>query len=174
MTGRRRRVHGDHLHPRPSLGCRILGWLSRWIWTQPREIRGRRDSRLYLTRWHLLGSRGSRWSLMLHRMHRPDPDLCCHDHPWWFLTLVLAGGYEEEVEWGDGWSRTLVRNRPGRVRYRPAVHRHRISRLPQGECWTLVIRGPRVRSWGFWAGSPGARMWVYWRDFLASKIPWCG
>lgn len=142
----------------------------------------------YLERWILgVGVPGhtSLFSLRLHHFFRSDEDHL-HDHPGWFVTLVLRGSYEDWVEckwckdaehpiWcesnytstespysskpcncGLGWdcgfcygSRQVVgtKMKPGTIRYRPALHRHRV--VTDG-CWTLVLFGPRKRDWGFW------------------------
>src|SRR4051812_22430756 len=113
-----------------------------------REIKGRAGVHTYLTRTWILGRLDSHWALMLHKMHRPDDDTCHHDHPWSFITLVLRGGYEEEITQPDG--RVLVQmNRPGVLMYRSAEHTHRISALPKGTCHTLVLRMKKRRHWGF-------------------------
>lgn len=140
-------------------------------WPHKREIKDRAGERVYLTRWHLIGGQYSRiGGLMLHKMHRPDDDACHHDHPWSFWTLVLRGGYVEEVTQKDGRIRTR-HNRPGMLLYRPAEHTHRIHALPKGSCWTLVLRFRRRRDWGFHTQDG----WVPWRRFidLRGAVAWC-
>lgn len=39
-----------------------------------------------------------------------------------------------------------TRMTPGRIRFRPALHKHRV--VTTG-CWTLVLSGPKIRDWGF-------------------------
>lgn len=143
------------------------------------EIKSRHDDVVYLTRYFLFGHTLSRYAVMLHCMHRPDDDPCHHDHPWWFITCVLKGGYREEVSRmpeveGSGWPAWVetVWNKPGRIRYRPATHAHRIAALPGGNCWTLVLRGQKSRSWGFHTD----RGWVWWQSFLSKAnagVAWC-
>ena len=150
------------------------------------RIRGRVNDEIYLTRWWLLGHKKSRVALMLHKMHRPDDHACHHDHPWAFWTLVLKGGYVEQVTHrkeiyppynirGTVHERVDTRhNKPGMLLYRPATHTHRIHALPRGSCWTLVFRLPRVRSWGFWTNDG----WLAWEEFIDQVrdkgIAWCG
>lgn len=81
-------------------------------------------------------------NLYLHHFLRSDEDLCLHDHPWRFVTLILWGGYREVLPGG-------ARHRPpGTLLFRPATFRHRI------ECdrpaWSLVFVGTKRRAWGFW------------------------
>lgn len=119
---------------------------------------------LYLQRWHLVRLFGL--ALMLHKMHRPDYSLCDHDHPWWFISLVLRGGYEELV---DGEHR---RHRPGALLFRGRHFRHHITRLPRGTAWTLVLRGRHTRTWGFWKDvRDGVREWRAWTKY---NTDWCG
>jgi hypothetical protein len=35
------------------------------------------------------------------------------------------------------------------ARYRPALHQHTVIPDPGG-AWTLLVTGPKIRSWGFW------------------------
>src|SRR5688500_6187293 len=37
------------------------------------------------------------FGVYVHRILAPDPGLDLHDHPWPFVTLILRGGYVEEV-----------------------------------------------------------------------------
>jgi hypothetical protein len=84
-------------------------------------------------------------SLRLHRWVKPDDDRAFHDHPWWFLTIVLRGGYTDRGPQGDD------RLRVGSVRFRAALHRHTVIPGPHG-AWTLLVTGPIARPWGFWLG----------------------
>ncbi len=144
------------------------------------HITGRGDEEVYMSRYWLVGSNKSRWALMLHKMHRPDDDDCHHDHPWSFLTLILYGGYVEQVTRKCGLedcklSHVITRhNRPGMLLFRRAEHTHRIHSLPSGHCWTLVLRFKKSRPWGF-VTKLG---WVAWRRFIDERagmgVLWCG
>src|ERR1700722_4369121 len=95
-----------------------------------------------MTRWVLdLGL----LSVRLHHWTGSDDDRALHDHPWWFVTLVLAGGYRDVSEDGED------RVGPGSVRFRRATYRHTVQVDPGG-CWTLLLTGPERREWGFWVG----------------------
>lgn len=152
--------------------ARLVAWFLARLLTY--EIRSRDGSELYLTRRWIFGHKTSKWALMLHQMHTPDPDACHHDHPWRFWTLILKGGYIEEMSGGlfggDVHTRT---NRPGTLLYRSALHTHRISELLAPECWTLVLRGPYERSWGFHT----EQGWIWWETFIAGRtsraVAWC-
>jgi hypothetical protein len=96
----------------------------------------------YVIRWRLETPAGS---LRVHHWLGPDDDRAFHDHPWWFLTLVLRGGYRDV-----GPDRTDVLS-AGSVRFRHALHQHTVVPGEQG-AWTVLVTGPRSRSWGFWPG----------------------
>ena len=82
------------------------------------EVITRADGRVYLRRWRLW--RGRFFSVCLHRFMAPDESECAHDHPWPFVSLVLWGGYVEEV-WPDGDSAAAERVRRGFCRSRRAT-----------------------------------------------------
>lgn len=94
----------------------------------------------YMIRWRLETPLGS---LRLHHWLGPDDDRAFHDHPWWFITAVLRGGYVDHSPTGREHLHA------GNVRYRPALHRHTVVPDPGG-AWTFVITGPKTRAWGFW------------------------
>lgn len=109
-------------------------------------VRVERLSRAFV-KYHLDDGRA------LHRFTREEPHADPHDHPWSFETVILAGGYVEEVfhlDAGGGWRSERVHRRPGTVHHIPAAHRHRIAALPERECWTLVRAGPHEREVHFW------------------------
>ena len=99
---------------------------------------------LYMERIHLL--RWSRLSINLHRIHQSDRERALHSHPWdWSVSLVLAGGYEED-NLGGGRVR-----RPGSVAAWTWRYVHRVSRLLGPTSMSLFISGPvrPDRGWGF-------------------------
>lgn len=95
----------------------------------------------YVYRWVF----GFRWigSIRLHHWLGRDDDRAKHDHPWWFITLVLRGWY---IDASPGKNRVIS---AGDIRFRPALHRHTVIPARAG-CWTLVLTGPEKRDWGFW------------------------
>jgi hypothetical protein len=82
-------------------------------------------------------------SARVHHWIGPDDDRAFHDHPWWFLTFVLRGGYTDRNPGGDDHLRAPA------VRFRPALHRHTVVPDADG-AWTVLLTGPIVRPWGFW------------------------
>ena len=143
--------------------------------TSQGHVSGERVDEIYLSRYWFLGRQSTRCALMLHRMWKVDHSRCHHDHPWSFWTLILKGGYEEEVTREDGSLRTRY-NRPGTLLFRPAEHTHRVSGLPNGNCWTLVLRFKKRRHWGFWSTKLKGK-WIGWQQFVSDQrngVLWCG
>ena len=148
-----------------------LAWLERWAnrYARERFDIGRPSADVYLTRWTVLGSRfaGGGSAVFLHHFHRSDGDDALHDHPWPFASLILSGGYYEHT--AD--KRGLVSRRwygPGRVLTRPATFRHRVELPPGRDCWTLVFRGRKAKSWSFFCLDGLGRLTgraVPWRSF---------
>lgn len=102
----------------------------------------------YLRRW--VAQLGA-FSIRVHHFHRSDDARFPHDHPWWFLTLVLRGGYYDVSQGEDGDEIDVLH--AGSIRFRPALHRHMVlvdyKANPKG-CWTIILTGPHLRNWGFW------------------------
>lgn len=86
------------------------------------------------------------FSIRLHHFIRSDDARAFHDHPWWFITMVLRGGYTDRSP--DGDDHLGVRS----IRYRPALHKHTIV-VDSGGVWTVLITGPQTRRWGFWVNN---------------------
>lgn len=85
-------------------------------------------------------------------------DVVPHDHPWSFVSLLLRGGYTEELHDGPIHRRTVERRRWS-VAFRRSTDSHRISSADHGTM-TLVLVGPRRRTWGFWTDAG----WVPWTE----------
>lgn len=127
---------------------------------------------IYLSRWNVLTTPW--FGIKVHHIRRPDADRAQHDHPWSFATLILRGGYVEEM----GREHKIVRRRPGSFAYHPAEHRHRIDELLGSETWTLVFSGPKRPNllgdpdsyWGFWVTDD---QWMYWKDYIrmTGRVP---
>jgi len=156
----------------------------------------RADGRVYLDRWGIGHDRIGK--IMLHRMEAPDPGIDLHDHPWWFTSIILWGGYVElradtrdaptlaavAARWPDTCQPgvTVVR-RPGTVRSLRLDEAHTIVHLRRRTSWSLVIAGPRRRRWGFYlpAGympeaeydaTVRAERRDLWSDQGAERRPW--
>lgn len=127
----------------------------------------RGDGTTYLDRWGISHPRLG--GVLLHRMDAPDPGVDLHDHPWWFVSLILAGGYVEErastrlaseiAGMAEARERrtgqyeprgTRITRRRWSVRTLPCTECHRIVALTGRRSWSLVINGPRRGTWGFY------------------------
>lgn len=113
----------------------------------------------YLIRWNW---RPCKWfSLKLHHIVRHDYGRDPHDHPWWFVSLILWGSYTEEYVGPFG---NLLRRRVRWLNLKKATGTHRIIEV-HGNVWTLVLNGPRVREWGFHT----ALGWVPWYKYIGES-----
>ncbi len=159
-------------------------WLRKCLAGRPHQVIGH-VADPYLLRWYII-PRNPLLNVYLHKFLRDDDDRALHDHPWWFVSLILKGGYLEVTEnpklmmscrtslfdvRSPFWSRCLA--------YRPAEWRHRVA-LPHGQnaagdvdttaprvpCWTLIITGRRSRTWGFWCNNQRRdERFVPWNEF---------
>jgi hypothetical protein len=93
----------------------------------------------YMRRFHLVRTRW--FQIYLHQICASDAGPDFHDHPWSFVSIILAGGYSEHTPEG-----TFVR-KTGHIIYRSAGSPHRLELSKPA--WTLVITGRERREWGF-------------------------
>jgi hypothetical protein len=108
----------------------------------------------YMLRWFIF--RFSKLPrIYIHKFMRSDDDRGLHDHPWWFISIILRGSYFE-IRPDNG----LNYRKAGSVAFRRATDRHRVvleadfdsdGKLTRPKpVWTLFITRPVVRIWGFW------------------------
>lgn len=107
----------------------------------------------YMTRHYLVGSPHG-MSARYHHILTSDEDPHLHDHPWDFISVILAGSYVEltpdsETEYG-----------PGSVLPRQAEQAHRLTLTKP--VWTFVITSPARRRWGFHTDDG----WTPWQTYL--------
>ena len=100
--------------------------------------------KLYIRRWWLI-----KWSwicVYLHSQHRDDWARDLHDHVAWNISIILRGGYYEITEeHPNGRFRW-----PGMIVFRRATLLHRLElAVPGRPSWSIWIRGPKMRRWGF-------------------------
>lgn len=168
---------------------RFLEWLVRGL---PMRTITRDDGGEYLRRYYLLGEAGGlkyfpedqracRWwqklttwlpCVYVHRFMASDTDQALHNHPWCATSLILAGGYVEErkVEKGEvdpvskffGYFDVEERRLgPGAINRLKADTFHRVT-LIEKDCWTLLVLGAKVQTWGFLDRRTG--VFLHWRD----------
>lgn len=143
---------------------KLLDWL---------EKKGRclvlreKDGSIYLKRYYLLFKEKTNqfeeekrvlpFNLYLHKICRDDAD-DLHDHPWFFLSCILKGGYKEETP--DG----VTIKKPGSFSFKKPTSLHKLFML-DGVCYTLLFRGPTVRKWGFVKDG----VWIPSQQYLKSR-----
>lgn len=91
-----------------------------------------------------------KFAIRLHQWHESDDIRAFHDHPYWFITLVLWGGYWDitplsENEADEKQDTLSI----GSVRFRPANHKHKVL-LTHKPTWTLLLTGEPTRRWSFY------------------------
>ncbi len=117
----------------------------------------------YLYRWWLTPRYRLAPSAYVHQFLRSDDDRALHDHPWTNLSILLRGEYTEHTIAAGGINhREILKAGDWRFRWTGRIA-HRIE-LHNGPCWTLFLRGPVYRQWGFHCPERG---WIHWRDFTA-------
>ena len=112
-------------------------------------------------RWHLAKRRG--WQLALHRWLRSDDDRALHDHCGHNLSILLTGTYVEVLS--HAWQKRVARRRWPLIPYfRIANTAHRVE-LDCGPVWTLWLRWPPIREWGFWC----PKGWKHWKEYTSTR-----
>lgn len=139
-------------------------WIAGWLSGGPHFIIGDR----YLLRWYVI-PRNPILNVYLHQFLHDDEDRALHDHPWWFISIMLKGAYEELARYTDTSSFWTLRTAPS-FAFRKAEHAHRVV-LPKRHdgsvvpCWTLVVTGRVVRDWGFYC----PQGWRHWKQFVSDR-----
>lgn len=102
----------------------------------------------YIYRWHLVKSPQA--NVYLHIQVSDDPRDELHDHPWDNTSVILAGGYEEIVNFAPncGAPAAFIRKK-GDVIFRQAHWAHKLI-LAAPYTITLFTTGPKIRNWGYW------------------------
>jgi len=116
-----------------------------------------------MLRWHIFRLFG--FQLALHKILRDDDDRALHDHSGDNVSLILNEGYCEIVRdvGGDGKRHErAVWRFPLWPYFRKAELPHRIVLADSRPVWTLWLRWPPRRDWGFHCPSG----WRHWRDYI--------
>jgi hypothetical protein len=134
---------------------------ARWALNETFLIGGQANP--MMKRWRLVQT--PLFGVYVHFIYREDLDPVPHDHPWRFASLVLRGGYVEELHEhpGSGQHR-WVAHAVGSWHRFPLAYAHRIIAVGS-HTTTLVFVGRKVRSWGFYDGPS----WVDYRDALGLR-----
>lgn len=159
------------------VGALALLYVTRTVWLRlvaelifrrDPDFRIQRSGKVYLLRWWVLPR--NRWfNLYLHHMLRDDQDEALHDHPWVNVSIVVAGGYFEQMpskrrprSVASILPRTVWR-KPGSIVFRRATTPHRLTLPAYGDSSiSFFVTGPVVREWGFLC----PKGWVHWKEFV--------
>jgi len=150
----------------------LLGWLLSVAYRVLVNVPDKSIGQQYLDRWYII-PRNRFLNIYLHHFQSDDDDRALHDHPWWSVSFLLAGGVREVVPKGDN-ERLAYKGEPGITRntpkqfvpyFRKKGFIHRII-LITPTAWTLFITGPidsenGVGVWGFYC----PKGWVHWKRF---------
>lgn len=120
---------------------------------EPPDLTIAPDGKPYLYRWHLM--RTPQACSYLHVQVADDPARPLHDHPWDNMSVILSGGYKEQLSLTIGEPQEentfFFWRKEGDTIYRHAGQAHRLF-LPRVHPYTMTLfhTGPKVREWGFW------------------------
>lgn len=136
----------------------MLKWLANRIMNsrEPDFVIGPHRNPPYIRRWWVI-PRNKFFNIYLHEVQQDDDDRALHDHPWYNMSYVVEGGYNEVTP--RGWFPLLA----GQVRFRRATALHRLELLGGKRTVTFFVTGPRIRDWGF--DTPSG--WIAWKDFVS-------
>lgn len=136
-----------------------------------RVIKDRDSDEPYLVRYYLFlkDRKNFPFNITLHKVLKSDEDVL-HDHPWSYATLILKGGYWENLpiyaREGHVCGSHKVWRGPGHFRYRKSddLHFLELEKDANGNeipCWSLFYMGKKAKSWGFlpWIKNAGYR-WI--------------
>lgn len=125
----------------------------------------------YLVRWTLFTVPFLGWELKLHKILRPDSEVCSHCHPWSFMRMILSNSYWETR--GDD-KQTLHHVKGWWPKFCPADFLHSIRKTENDKpVWTIVMTFGVVQGWGFLT-TDGL---LPWRTFVdaspETRVAWC-
>lgn len=106
------------------------------------------------------------FGLRLHIWRKSDDQRNYHDHPWWFVTWCVRGGYTDisPSNPADVMSAPVLDHLTvGALRFRPADWKHKALVDPGGAV-TILLTGPKSRVFGFWPSGKFVRPLKYFHD----------
>ena len=105
----------------------------------------------YLARW-MFFKKNNVFNVFLHNFLASDAE-SLHDHPCDFLLIGLRGWYLER-QIGK-----IYKREAGQMRVMTAETFHRVVVPMRQDVWTLAVRGPNRKAWGFLAKDPEWTRW---------------
>jgi hypothetical protein len=127
--------------------------------------RGQTKDPVGVDRWRLF--RCPWFGIFLHKITKPDSARHLHNHPWWFMPIILKGGYDERWQQGIGFATRVRSWRRGSWRTMHRREFHGIASLVRVPTWTLIIVGPGYNDdqgmpeWGFLVDGKVVPWYVY-------------
>lgn len=147
----------------PEDSNKFLRWLTKK--GRRRIINDPMNGRPYMFRYYIANKNRADddpanpiFNLFYHKIVQNDPRHL-HDHPWWYLTVILKGGYYEITPKGEKW------HGPGSVLFRKAKSLHRLVLKDNQPCHTLFFRFKRLRDWGFIVNN----MWIAHKLYFSGR-----
>lgn len=164
---------------------RFIIWLLGFV-THEHHLHG------YMNRyWIFIKRAKTHIQIRLHHILRSDDDRALHDHPWWYLSIILKGGYWEVTKatleqvfkhsvrlpnpetlydprylifQDDTWYYRKWYG-PGSILFRRATHQHRLIIPAERTAWSLFICGTKSKDWGFIT----EKGWVKWDEYESAE-----
>lgn len=113
-----------------------------------REVIPAPDGEPYINRLRIVMT--PLFSLYLHHIYVADGDRDRHDHPFWFASWILRGGYVESIaDISDPFKAKVKARSRWSIHKHPLILCHRIE-LVAPKTVTLVLTGRRRDGWGFY------------------------
>ncbi len=141
----------------------MIGSIKKFGFIKKKVILRDSDEEAYLVRYNLFEC--SLFSFKIHKILKSD-ELCLHDHPWKFISLILKGGYWEHTPPVNQHKEDITSTYNGTdyekkwcgplsLLVRPAHWIHRLE-IPKGKyALTFVITFKKSKSWGFFTPNFG-------------------
>lgn len=126
----------------------LEGWIEKRInGRKPDVIVGTK----YLKRWHAILPENPFFNIYYHKLRASDLDRHLHDHPFFFLSFILSGGYYEHTQKGREFDADKICNYKGMGSFNAGSpwKLHRLEMASERGANTLFITGPKIRKWGF-------------------------
>lgn len=106
-------------------------------WFKYKEL-GWKEIKEVFYRWTILSTPW--FNVYLHMLDAKIWHDKCHNHPWWFIAIILSGGYWEMANGKMIW------RQPGNILYRKAEFTHNV--MTPTVNWSLIIVGKKSKQWG--------------------------
>ena len=96
----------------------------------------------YLRRWHIIPE-NKYFNIYYHEIRASDLDRHLHDHPYFFSSFILEGGYYEHTE------DDIISRKPGDLNIHSPWFFHRLEMRDESGANTIFITAPKIKIWGF-------------------------